>query len=270
MAGKLEYGGLILASLRIAILCGLAGCAAAVAPTWAAPRLRTVGFTRAVFRMDEGAVWGHVSGGVGCGIDYELLRWGQEGSEIRTERLGAAFSRAVSDIAGAQQDENLFEDARDAPDLQVAAAISDMRADVCEQPGLAGFRGSLSMTVQWQVYDPSAREIVGKFETHAAGQSSQNTANGVDDLFLAAFRANARDLMNEGVRVNTILPGVFKTPMVAMMPSNVQDALGAQVPFPKRLGQAEEYARLALFLIENVYMNAAAVRLDGGIRMAPR
>ena len=80
----------------------------------------------------------------------------------------------------------------------------------------------------------------------------------------------ARDLMNEGIRVNTILPGVFKTPMVAMMPPNVQDALGAQVPFPKRLGKAEEYARLACFLIENPYMNAAAIRLDGGIRMAPR
>ena len=80
----------------------------------------------------------------------------------------------------------------------------------------------------------------------------------------------ARDLMNEGVRVNTILPGVFKTPMVAMMPPNVQDALGAQVPFPKRLGKPEEYAQLACFLIENAYMNAASVRLDGGIRMAPR
>ncbi|HEX5238991.1 MAG TPA: SDR family oxidoreductase [Sphingomicrobium sp.] len=80
----------------------------------------------------------------------------------------------------------------------------------------------------------------------------------------------ARDLMNDGVRVNVILPGVFKTPMVAMMPENVQDALGAQVPFPKRLGQPHEYARLACFLIENPYMNAAAVRLDGGIRMAPR
>jgi NAD(P)-dependent dehydrogenase (short-subunit alcohol dehydrogenase family) len=80
----------------------------------------------------------------------------------------------------------------------------------------------------------------------------------------------ARDLMGEGIRVNTILPGVFKTPMVAMMPPNVQEALGQQVPFPKRLGQAEEYARLALFLIENPYMNAASVRLDGGIRMAPR
>ena len=80
----------------------------------------------------------------------------------------------------------------------------------------------------------------------------------------------ARDLMNEGVRVNTILPGVFKTPMVAMMPPNVQDALGAQVPFPKRLGKPEEYAELACYLIDSPYMNAASVRLDGGIRMAPR
>ena len=80
----------------------------------------------------------------------------------------------------------------------------------------------------------------------------------------------ARDLMNEGIRVNTILPGVFKTPMVAMMPPQVQDALGAQVPFPKRLGRPEEYAALAVFMIESGYMNAEAVRLDGGIRMAPR
>ncbi|HEX8578297.1 MAG TPA: SDR family NAD(P)-dependent oxidoreductase [Allosphingosinicella sp.] len=80
----------------------------------------------------------------------------------------------------------------------------------------------------------------------------------------------ARDLMNDGIRVNTILPGVFKTPMVAMMPQNVQDALGAQVPFPKRLGQADEYARLAVFMAENPYLNAEYVRLDGGIRMAPR
>jgi len=80
----------------------------------------------------------------------------------------------------------------------------------------------------------------------------------------------ARDLMGEGIRVNTILPGVFKTPMVAMMPENVQEALGAQVPFPKRLGQADEYARLACFMVENPYLNAASVRLDGGIRMAPR
>ena len=102
------------------------------------------------------------------------------------------------------------------------------------------------------------------------GQIGQAAYSASKGGVLAMALPIARDLMNDGVRVNTILPGVFKTPMVAMMPPNVQDALGAQVPFPKRLGQAEEYARLALFLIENVYMNAAAVRLDGGIRMAPR
>jgi len=102
------------------------------------------------------------------------------------------------------------------------------------------------------------------------GQIGQAAYSASKGGVLAMALPIARDLMNEGVRVNTILPGVFKTPMVAMMPPNVQDALGAQVPFPKRLGTPEEYAKLACFLIENRYMNAAAVRLDGGIRMAPR
>lgn len=102
------------------------------------------------------------------------------------------------------------------------------------------------------------------------GQIGQAAYSASKGGVLAMGLPIARDLMSEGIRVNTILPGVFKTPMVAMMPSTVQDALGAQVPFPKRLGQADEYARLACFLIENPYMNAAAVRLDGGIRMAPR
>ena len=102
------------------------------------------------------------------------------------------------------------------------------------------------------------------------GQIGQAAYSASKGGVLAMTLPIARDLMSEGVRVNTILPGVFKTPMVAMMPPNVQDALGAQVPFPKRLGQPEEYARLACFLIENTYMNAASVRLDGGIRMAPR
>ncbi len=80
----------------------------------------------------------------------------------------------------------------------------------------------------------------------------------------------ARDLMGEGIRVNTILPGVFETPMVAMMPQQVKDALAAQVPFPKRLGRPEEYAELAVFMAETPYLNGEYVRLDGAIRMAPR
>lgn len=80
----------------------------------------------------------------------------------------------------------------------------------------------------------------------------------------------ARDLMGEGIRVNTILPGIFDTPLLAAAPPNVKEALAASVPFPKRLGRPEEYARLALCMIENGYFNGEDVRLDGGIRMAPR
>ena len=80
----------------------------------------------------------------------------------------------------------------------------------------------------------------------------------------------ARDLMIENIRVNTILPGIFNTPLLAAAPQNVKDALGAQVPFPKRLGNPEEYAGLALTMIENGYFNGEDVRLDGAIRMAPR
>ena len=102
------------------------------------------------------------------------------------------------------------------------------------------------------------------------GQIGQAAYSASKGGVLAMTLPIARDLMNDGVRVNTILPGVFKTPMVAMMPPNVQDALGAQVPFPKRLGQPQEYARLALFMAENGYLNGEYVRLDGAIRMAPR
>jgi NAD(P)-dependent dehydrogenase (short-subunit alcohol dehydrogenase family) len=102
------------------------------------------------------------------------------------------------------------------------------------------------------------------------GQIGQAAYSASKGGVLAMALPIARDLMNDGVRVNTILPGVFKTPMVAMMPENVQEALGAQVPFPKRLGRPEEYAQLACFMIEASYMNAESVRLDGGIRMAPR
>ena len=80
----------------------------------------------------------------------------------------------------------------------------------------------------------------------------------------------ARDLMNDGIRVNTILPGIFNTPLMNGAPENVKAALAASVPFPKRLGNPEEYAQLALTMITCGYFNGEDVRLDGGIRMAPR
>ena len=80
----------------------------------------------------------------------------------------------------------------------------------------------------------------------------------------------ARDLSNEGIRCNTILPGIFDTPLLARAPDNVKAALAASVPFPKRLGRPEEYAQVAHTMITCGYLNGEDVRVDGAIRMAPR
>lgn len=80
----------------------------------------------------------------------------------------------------------------------------------------------------------------------------------------------ARDLMDLGIRVNAIMPGIFGTPLLGRLPEKVIDGLNASVPFPKRLGKPEEYASLAMELVRNSYFNGQAIRLDGGIRMAPR
>ena len=80
----------------------------------------------------------------------------------------------------------------------------------------------------------------------------------------------ARDLMGEGIRVNTILPGIFDTPMLAGLPEDKRAALAADVVFPKRLGNPADYASLAMEMLRNPYLNGEDVRLDGAIRMAPR
>ena len=80
----------------------------------------------------------------------------------------------------------------------------------------------------------------------------------------------ARDLARSGIRVMTIAPGIFETPMLMGMPEEVRDALGKMVPFPPRLGRPNEYAHLARAIIENTMLNGETIRLDGAIRMQPK
>jgi NAD(P)-dependent dehydrogenase (short-subunit alcohol dehydrogenase family) len=80
----------------------------------------------------------------------------------------------------------------------------------------------------------------------------------------------SRDLARSGIRVVTIAPGIFDTPMLAGLPEKARKSLGLQVPFPSRLGRPDEYAALAQHIVENVMLNGEVIRLDGAIRMAPR
>jgi NAD(P)-dependent dehydrogenase (short-subunit alcohol dehydrogenase family) len=80
----------------------------------------------------------------------------------------------------------------------------------------------------------------------------------------------AREFAEYGIRVMTIAPGIFNTPMLQALPDNVKQALGQMVPFPKRLGEPEEFAALVQHIIENAMLNGEVIRLDGAIRMAPR
>ena len=80
----------------------------------------------------------------------------------------------------------------------------------------------------------------------------------------------ARDLSRNGIRVVTIAPGLFLTPMLLGLPKEAQDSLGKQVPFPSRLGKPDEYAALARHIVENEMLNGETIRLDGAIRMAPK
>ena len=121
--------------------------------------------------------------------------------------------------------------------------------------GEDGERGVIINTASVAAYDGQIGQAA-----HAASKG------GVVALTLPV----ARELASSGIRVVTIAPGIFETPMLAALPEDAKDSLGKQVPFPPRLGRPEEYAALAKHIVENQMLNGEVIRLDGAIRMAPR
>ena len=116
-------------------------------------------------------------------------------------------------------------------------------------------RGAITLTASVAAQDAQIGQVV-----YGSAKA------GVNGLVLPL----ARDLMNLGIRVNSIMPGIFATPLMLGAPQNVLDSLAASVPFPKRLGKPEEFASLAMEFARNTYFNGQTIRLDGAIRMAPR
>jgi NAD(P)-dependent dehydrogenase (short-subunit alcohol dehydrogenase family) len=122
-------------------------------------------------------------------------------------------------------------------------------------PNAAGERGVIVNTASVAAYDGQI------------GQAAYSASKGgVVGMTLPV----ARDLSRNGIRVCTIAPGIFETPMLLGLPKEAQDSLGKQVPFPSRLGKPAEYAQLARAIIENEMLNGETIRLDGAIRMAPK
>jgi NAD(P)-dependent dehydrogenase (short-subunit alcohol dehydrogenase family) len=107
---------------------------------------------------------------------------------------------------------------------------------------------------------------VAAFEGQIGQIAYAASKGGVHAMALPA----ARDLSPLGIRVNTIAPGTFETPMMAMLPEPARDALAAAIPFPRRLGKASEYAQTVKFLAENTMVNAEVIRVDGALRMGPK
>ncbi len=118
-----------------------------------------------------------------------------------------------------------------------------------------GERGCITLTASVAAQDGQIGQVI-----YASAKA------GVNGLVLPM----ARDLSDLGIRVNSIMPGIFATPLMLGAKQNVIDSLSASVPFPKRLGKPEEFASLALELARNTYFNGQCIRLDGAIRMAPR
>ncbi|MFL1403720.1 SDR family NAD(P)-dependent oxidoreductase [Marinobacter sp. M1N3S26] len=231
------------------------------------------------------------------GVKVAILDFNEERGEAVAAELGGVFCKV--DVTS--------EDAVDAALEKARAAIGQERILVnCAGTGNAHKTASRAKQTGEIKHFPLSEfekiiqiNLIGSFRCAAKSAAGMLSLDGLQDgergvivnissvaaqdgqMGQAAYAASkagvvgmtlpmARDLMGEGVRVNTIMPGLINTPLMNGLPDNVKEALAASVPFPKRLGDPEEIALLVEQMVINGYFNGESVRLDGAIRMAPR
>ena len=205
-------------------------------------------------------------GGIGIGCDITSSESVIKALNAAREAHGTA--RILMNIAGIGTAKRLIgkdgtpmplEDFRRVIEVNLIGTFNVIRLTTAEivklDPLQDGERGVIVNTASVAAFDGQ----VGQ-EAYAASKG------GVVSLTLPL----ARDLAQFGVRVVTIAPGLFLTPLMAELPLPVQESLAASIPFPKRLGKPEEFAHLAAAIVENVALNGEVIRLDGALRMAPR
>ncbi|MEJ2632475.1 MAG: SDR family NAD(P)-dependent oxidoreductase [Acidihalobacter sp.] len=205
-------------------------------------------------------------GGLGCACDITDAAAVERTLERVREELGPV--RVLMNVAGIGGARRVvgrdgspmpLEDFRRVVEVNLVGTFNVIRLAAAAMAALEpledGERGVMVNTASVAAYDGQ----VGQ-EAYAASKG------GLVSLTLPL----ARDLAQHGVRVCTIAPGLFLTPLLAELPTEVQDSLAASIPFPKRLGKPEEFAVLAAHIVENAALNGEVIRLDGALRMPPR
>lgn len=205
-------------------------------------------------------------GGLGCGCDITdadaveqaLARVAEELGPVRV-LMNVAGIGGARRVVGRDGSPMPLEDFRRVVEVNLIGTFNVIRLAAAAMTALEplddGERGVIVNTASVAAYDGQ----VGQ-EAYAASKG------GLVSLTLPL----ARDLAQHGVRACTIAPGLFLTPLLHQLPTEVQDSLAASIPFPKRLGKPEEFAALAAHIVENASLNGEVIRLDGALRLAPR
>jgi NAD(P)-dependent dehydrogenase (short-subunit alcohol dehydrogenase family) len=256
------------ASVSAVVTGGASGLGAATARALAAHGVRVAVFD---LNAEKGEALARELGGVFCQVNVTAEAEVEAG--FAKARAAIGQERILVNCAGTGNAIKTASRSKEAPD-QIKHFPSDAFERIIQINLIGTFRCIARSAAGMLTLDAAGGErgvIINTASVAAQdGQMGQAAYSASKAGVVGMTLPIARDLAGEGIRVNTILPGIFNTPLLQGAAENVKAALAASVPFPKRLGQPEEFASLAVEMCRNGYFNGESVRLDGAIRMAPR